>query len=171
MAKLEGINRPLGEAEKRLLHWALKRRKRRLYAALRNVSIWGVVVIGGLWGISILATRADKRDPSWYVSGLIWLGVGIPLILWSYIGAKSDLAKAIKRFEGALRQNSASVIRIQPEQIAEFEEEEDEGPCYALQLSNGRIVFINRQQYYPSARFPNSDFSLVDIRSGWDGGC
>jgi hypothetical protein len=47
--------------------------------------------------------------------------------------------------------------------MVELEEVEDEGACYAFQLSGKRIVFVSGQNFYPSARFPNSDFSLVDI--------
>ena len=47
--------------------------------------------------------------------------------------------------------------------MVEFEEEEDEGASYAFQLDNRRIVFVVGQQFYGSARFPNSDFSLIEI--------
>jgi hypothetical protein len=47
--------------------------------------------------------------------------------------------------------------------MVEFEEEEDEGACYAFQLNNPWIVFVSGQDFYPSARFPNTDFSLVSI--------
>ena len=49
--------------------------------------------------------------------------------------------------------------------MVEFEEEEDEGTCYAFQLLDGRIFFLSGQEYYSSGRFPNSDFTLVDISS------
>ncbi len=43
-----------------------------------------------------------------------------------------------------------------------FEEQEDEGARYAFQVGD-RIVFVAGQDFYPSAKFPNSDFSLVEI--------
>ena len=66
-------------------------------------------------------------------------------------------------YEVALKRNESRVTRIQSDDMVELEEEEDEGACYAFQLSNNRIVFISGQDYYPSARFPNTDFSLVGI--------
>jgi hypothetical protein len=114
----------------------------------------------------MLAMALDKRGMSWYVSGLIWFGIGLPITLWAYVVARSNLEQAVGRFESALRQNSACTIRIQSERMVEFEEEEDEGACYAFQLSGGRIVFVSGQQFYSSLRFPNSDFSLVEIQSG-----
>jgi len=47
--------------------------------------------------------------------------------------------------------------------MVEFEEEEDEDACYAFQLDGGRILFVAGQSYYRSARFPNTDFSLVGL--------
>ncbi len=61
-----------------------------------------------------------------------------------------------------MRRNQAHVIRIQSDQMVEFEEREDEGACYAFQVGD-RIVFVAGQDFYPSAKFPNSDFSLVEI--------
>jgi hypothetical protein len=118
-----------------------------------------------LWVLTICATIIDKRGPSWYISGLIWLVIGLPMTLWSYAGVRSDLAKAVRRFESALRLNTASTVRIQSAELVEFEEEEDEGARYAFQLADGRIVFLSGQEFYSSPQFPSSDFSLVDIRS------
>lgn len=162
---MKGTTRPLNEAEKRLLCCAISHRKRRLRKALRSTLSWGVIVFGALWGLSVLATVLDKRGLSWYVSGLIWLAIGFPMTLWSYVGVRSDLVKAVRRFESALRENAACIIRIRSEQMVDFEEEEDEGACYAFQLAEGRIFFLSGQEYYSSGRFPNSDFTLVDISS------
>lgn len=49
--------------------------------------------------------------------------------------------------------------------MIEFEEEDNEGARYAFHLADGRIVFLSGQEFYSSPQFPNSDFSLVDIRS------
>ena len=47
--------------------------------------------------------------------------------------------------------------------FAEFEEVEDEGACYAFELSDNRLVFITGQEFYEGARFPSLDFSLVHL--------
>lgn len=46
-----------------------------------------------------------------------------------------------------------------------FEEIEDEGACYAFQVEPEQVLFVVGQDFYESARFPNSDFSLVHIRA------
>jgi hypothetical protein len=73
------------------------------------------------------------------------------------------LAGRVDQFEEALQRNKAREVRIQSTQMVEFEEEEDEGACYAFQLDGGTILFVTGQSYYSSARFPNTDFSLVDL--------
>jgi hypothetical protein len=47
--------------------------------------------------------------------------------------------------------------------MIQFEEEDDEGACYAFQLDEQRVVFLVGQDYYPSAKFPNTNFSLARI--------
>jgi hypothetical protein len=123
----------------------------------------GVIIFGSLWGLTVLATVADKHGPSWFVSGLIWLGIGIPILLWSYFDLRRGVAKAIRRFESALRQNAACEVRIQSDAMVEFGEKHDEGACYAFQLDDRRVVFVVGQQFHHSARFPNNDFSMMDI--------
>jgi len=84
-------------------------------------------------------------------------------MLWAYLSARREINAVLRRLQNALLRNQARVIRIQSEELAEIEEEEDEGACYAFQLDSEKIVFISGQDYYSSASFPNSDFSLLQI--------
>ena len=63
--------------------------------------------------------------------------------------------------ESALRRNEAHSFDIEAVAYAELEEWEDEGACWAFDLGDGRIVFLTGQEFYPSARFPSLDFSVV----------
>ena len=65
--------------------------------------------------------------------------------------------------ESALRRNAADVYDVRARLFAELEEIEDEGACYAFELDDGRIAFIQGQEFYESARFPSLDFSLVYV--------
>jgi hypothetical protein len=91
------------------------------------------------------------------------MGVALPISVWSYLSLRPKRFADVCQIESALRRNQACVIRIQSEAMVEFEEEEDEGACYAFQLNEHRVIFVSGQDFYPSARFPNSDFSLVSI--------
>jgi hypothetical protein len=47
--------------------------------------------------------------------------------------------------------------------MVEFEEIEDEGACYAFQVTPSQIVFVCGQDFYPTRKFPSSDFSIIDV--------
>ena len=63
----------------------------------------------------------------------------------------------------ALTRNEADVYDVRAIAFAEFEEVEDEGACYAFALDTRRLVFVMGQEFYPGAKFPSLDFSLVHI--------
>jgi len=161
---LKPVVRPLREAERRILKWGMIRQRRLMtqLAPLMTLTV-GLVLFGGLWGLSILATRADKKGPSWQMSGLMWLAIGIPISLWSH----RDLRRYAAKYEGscasALKMDRAVEIQIRPDAVAEFEAGAKQGPAYAFQVGDNDIVLIAYEKARPSARFPNADFSLVDL--------
>src|ERR1700731_4434419 len=105
----------------------------------------------------------DNDSNPWYIVTAIWVGIGGVIFLWVYFTEKPKEEVGTHLYEEALRRNQAREIRIQSDEMVELEEEEDEGTCYAFQLSGQRIVFVSGQDFYASARFPNSDFSLIHI--------
>jgi hypothetical protein len=53
------------------------------------------------------------------------------------------------------------------ERVVEFEEEEDEGACYAFAQDGGAsTIFVIGQEFYDDDDFPNSDFAIVEILGG-----
>ena len=75
-----------------------------------------------------------------------------------FAGQFGDMAQ---RLQAALGRDAADVYDIRARAFALLEEVEDEGPCYAFELLDGRIVFISGQEFYEGPRFPSLDFSLV----------
>jgi hypothetical protein len=63
--------------------------------------------------------------------------------------------------QSALTANAADVYDVRARAFVEFEEEEDEGASYGFEIDGPRLVFVNGQEFYPGARFPSLDFSLV----------
>lgn len=163
MALMENIVRPLSEKERRLLNAATALRQRHLDTLHRRMLFVGLLQFLVIWGVMLIATIAGKKGPTWYWSMLIDLGIALPIALWSYLSLRPKLIADVRNFESALRRNEARVIRIQSDRMVEFEEEEDEGACHAFQLENHRIVFVSGQEFYPAAKFPNTDFSLISI--------
>jgi hypothetical protein len=72
----------------------------------------GIVFFGGLWWLSVLATRADKAGPSWRVFAVFWLVVGTAITLWAYRDVKPHAHVLQEKLRSALRQNAACEIRI-----------------------------------------------------------
>ena len=72
----------------------------------------GFVLFGGLWGLSVLATKADKAGPSWRVFGLFWFVLGTVITLWAYRDVKPHARSLQEKFRSALRRNTACEIRV-----------------------------------------------------------
>src|SRR5579871_836331 len=163
MAAIQQIIRPLNEKERRLLNAALAWRKRRLEVLRCGVVFFSLIFFIIFAGAIIVATTLDKKGPAWYYCCLFAAVITFPISLWSYLDLKAEFIADVRLVENALLRNEACVIRIQATAMVEFEEEEDEGACYAFQLDEGQMIFISGQDFYPSAKFPNSDFSIVNI--------
>ena len=158
MPELESVSRQLNEKERRLLTGALRHHQRRLNTFAKRHVVAGLAIFGTLWAWTMMASH----DP-WYIVTVVWVGIGGAIFLSIYLAEKPKEKARVERYASALRRNQALETRIQSDEMVKLEEEEDEGACYAFQLSGKRIVFISGQDFYPSARFPNSDFSLVHI--------
>ena len=160
MAEMETVTRQLSETERRLLAGALAHRQRRLKSLPRRQLIACVAIFGVLWAGTMIATKTP-----WYIVSPIWFGIGSVIFLWIHFSEKPKEKANVELYAETLRRNQALETRIQSDEMVELEEEEDEGACYAFQLNGKRIVFVSGQGFYASARFPNSDFSLVRIYS------
>ena len=158
---LQSSRRSLTPAERRVLRaksGRLRARGRRMSG--RSLAI-AVGVIFALWLCTILAS-----DAPWLVVTAFWLLVGGGIALWvrrDALAHERQLQGMSRGLESALRRNVADVYAVRARSFAELEEVEDEGACYAFELDDNRLVFIVGQQFYPSARFPCLDFSLVYV--------
>jgi Na+/melibiose symporter-like transporter len=158
---LEVSVRPLTDTERRLLRWGDIRRRRGLTKALPEVmAVAGLVIFATLWGLTLYTTRSERSGPSVLFISIFWLVVGTLISLWSYFSLRSHVEKEDNPFQSALRRNQAAAVRIKAGAVIEVG---DTGTAYAFQLRNSRIVFIVGQLFQTTTRFPNSNFTLVDI--------
>lgn len=156
---LEFRLRPLTPAERRLLRCKIRRYDVRPREIERRVAWIAAITAGLLWVLTLLAS-----DAPWPVATVIWLVLGVVLYVWVLRDLRKEsapLPAMAASMESALRRDEAESFDIRATAYAEFEEIEDEGACYAFDLGDGRLVFLTGQQFYPSARFPGLDFSVV----------
>lgn len=116
-------------------------------------------MVGVLWFLTLLAS-----DVAWPLVTVFWLVLGGLIYLWVLRDLRKELGhlpEMVSSMEGALRRDEVESFDVVAEGYAELEEVEDEGACYGFDLGDETIVFLVGQQFYPSARFPSLDFSVV----------
>jgi len=126
--------------------------------ALVKTGAASVLVCGGLAVATVMASDA----PPW-VAILFWAALAMMFTLWIGLPWRRLMRGQVVILDDGLRTNRASVTRIRSVRVLEFEEEEDEGACYAFELGPDTSLFIVGQEFYEDDDFPNSDFSMVDV--------
>jgi hypothetical protein len=152
------IERPLSAEEHAQLKARLTKARTESMMALAKTGAASAAVCGVLAILTLLASSAPRAlvVAFWALLWLIFtLWIGLP---WRRLmrGQARTLAEAI-------RTNRAREIRVQTTRVVEFEEEEDEGACYAFDHEGNAAVFIIGQEFYEDDDFPNTDFSMVEI--------
>ena len=158
---LEPSRRSLSSAERRLLRTKAASLQTTARRASRRLPLISAGIVGVLWVATILAS-----DAPWLVVTAFWVAVWFGLTLWSMRDLRKSgghMTSMAAGLESAARRNEADVYAVSSRSYVEFEEIEDEGACYAFELDDDRIVFISGQEFYPEAKFPSLDFSLVYV--------
>ena len=156
-----GTERALTQQERQHLSGRLERARTESRTALLKTGGASALVCGVL----AIATMLASDAPGWVI-GLFWLVLGLVFTAWIGMPWRRLMRGQVVLLEEGLRVNRARVIRVQSPRVVEFEEEEDEGACYAFAQDAGRSVFIVGQEFYEDDDFPNSDFSVVEILGG-----
>lgn len=158
MSEIDSTIRPLSEIELRLLTADLKRSEGRLPSFSKRLLMADFIVCGTFWVLTVIATKGR-----WLLPTAVWSVILVVISVWIYLSERPEYRAPVSRLEDALRQNEVHEIRIQSDAFVELEEIEDEGACFAFEIAGRRIVFVSGQDYYPSARFPNGDFSVIQV--------
>ena len=155
---ITSTTRPLNDGERAELSSRLENAGRESRGALVKTGGVSTLVCVVLLALTLLAS-----DAPWWIVTAFWLVLAAVFTLWIGMPWRRLMRQQVVSFEAALRANTARVTRVQSDRVIEFEEEEDEGACYAFALSDGTTVFICGQEFSGEERFPNSDFSLIDV--------
>jgi len=162
----ELVERTLNDKEIRLLKSRIRGYEKQIRPPRRKVLI--AVLLGyGAAGLIVLAGNllAKDKTPVWFTV-LILFGAGTFLFV-SVFGSLSrqnrDSRRMIAVIKDALAGGSARVETICCKRFIKVEELEDEGACYLFEIDEKRLLLLFGQEYYSDAKFPSTDFSLVDI--------
>jgi len=155
---MQTFERPLLDSERRWLRLATGPAR----AAGRGMARAIFVVVALISGLLAVLTLAVSRV-DWRVVATFWALFGVFVGLWTYLGERRRVTRVLRVFDGALARNMARVIPIQSSAVVEIEEQDDEGATYAFQFAEAEIVFVRGGEFHRSARFPNSDFDIVEL--------
>ena len=158
---IDEFTRPLSRAERRTLESQARRFERDRPRLKRAIVFSAMGVIGLLWLLTILASDTD-----WRTITAFWAVLGGGIGFWAWREQAGGIDRRLEAIRSALDRNQAEVVRIRSDAVVEFEEIEDEGAAYAFQSDVNSIVFIVGQEFYPDSRFPNTDFSVIQVYDG-----
>lgn len=155
---LTRFERPLTHDERRHLSARLANARDESRRALFKAGGASAVVCGLLVAATLLASDAPRS-----IVLMFWTALWLLITLWVGLPWRKLMRSQIPILEDGLRTGRARVIRLQSSRVVEFEEEEDEGACYAFEHDAVSSVFVVGQEFYEDDDFPNTDFSMVEI--------
>jgi hypothetical protein len=150
--------RPLSEAEHSQLKARLTNARTESMMALAKTGGASAAVCGVLAMLTLFASGAPRA-----LVVAFWAVLWLVFTLWIGLPWRRMMRGQARAFAEAIRTNRAREIRLQTTRVVEFEEEEDEGACYAFDHDGNSAVFIVGQEFYENDEFPNTDFSMVEI--------
>jgi hypothetical protein len=153
--KLKSQRRPLTLEEERYVR-ALSSRDRWIVFGVLVFVLLGLSLF--YWvAVAVLAIFFGDALFHWGMFG--WLGlIGLMsvLIVGTYVSGRS------------LTGYAADVYEVRANGLVLFDKLKDEGPYYAFELEDGRIVFVMGQEFDDAEDFPCLDFTGIDIRDDED---
>lgn len=156
---LDSTERPLTDAERAHLTARLQAARDESRHALWKTGTVSAAVCGSLMLLTLWLSDA----PRLIIVGF-WAAMTLLFALWTGLPWRRLMRGQIPILEDGLRANRAREVRLRSSRCVEFEEEEDEGACYAFDIDDGSSsIFIVGQEFYEDDDFPNSDFSIVEI--------
>jgi hypothetical protein len=155
---LSQTERSISDEERGQLTARLENARNECARALMKTGVVSAAVCGVLALLTFLASDAPRA-----LIAAFWAALCLVFTIWIGVPQRKLMAGQARAFEEALRTNRVREIRVQATRVVEFEEEEDEGACYAFGHEANAAVFIVGQEFYEDDDFPNTDFSMLEI--------
>jgi hypothetical protein len=156
---MERQRRPLNAVEERYLRLAIasvdtERRRAIVRSLVSGMGLAGLIGAAAYWA----AKDVSLASIATFVLGLaaVLAAMGVFSAIRSHRAHRRTLVSATKS-------RTAAVMDIRASAVVEVEEVEDEGACFIFQIAPDEMVILEGQDFYESPRFPNDDFSLVEL--------
>jgi len=120
-----------------------------------------LIIFLTVWVTLALLTGVPSPN-RWIVLGC-WLFSGVVICFPTLAHERRCAAKRLSEYDKALSNGQCDDYSFAVRRYWEVEEVNYEGPVYGFEFDDGRVVFVVGQEFYKSARFPNSAFSLVSV--------
>jgi hypothetical protein len=155
---IERFERELTSAEKA----DLDARGERLDAMSRRSLLKAAAASLIVCAVLAILTLIVSDAPRTVIVGF-WIGLSLLFTAWVGVPGRAGFRRQQIALAAAIRHNRVRGLRVQSRRVVQFEEIEDEGACYAFDIGDRRVLFVQGQEFYPDKSFPNTDFSLVDV--------
>ena len=148
--------RPLSIKEIKFLNKDLRDIFKKRSYQLKVFAAWNAIalLVGTFFYFKL---KSDQEHYLLFGVVLIYILIGF----WAFGEEYIRLNKRQKSISFALSQGTVNYIRVTTDSHVELAEYEDEGAHYLFQLDNDRILSVGGQDFYPSSKFPNTDFEIV----------
>lgn len=148
--------RPLSSKEIKLLNTDLKYILKNRSGQLRFLIGWVLlcIIIGTFFYFKLNSTQEHYLL---FGCAFIYILIGV----WVFLEQSIRLIKKQKSINFALSKGTTKYIRVTTSRYIEFSEYEDEGVDYLFQLNDNEMLSIGGQDFYPTKKFPNTDFEIV----------
>lgn len=152
--------RPLNETDKKTISNALGLVTVRNKRFIKFVAISFILIL--IVGIP-LVIRQHQKDVNLVYLGVVVILVYLGIVLWVYFENVGINRKRTSDFQEALLKDKARILHCKTTDMVELTEIEDEGAGYFFQVEADKVLYLGGQQYYPTSKFPNTDFEVVEI--------
>ena len=158
---LSRYSRPMTTHEQKLLGFRIKREAR---VKSRIVSFLRILLLGITAAVptGLVVAYFKTTQLGWFTCGLMIFTSGVMMAL--FYGDVRECNVKIAALRATADANVMDVVRCQATEMVEFEEYDDEGPTYVFQVEADRIWVVSGQDFYPTRKFPSTDFEIITSR-------
>lgn len=109
-----------------------------------------------------LALSQMRKDQALGMLAFATVGCYVAIILWVYWREVRATRGWLAVLSDGVRGGHVRVTRCTSSGVVGLQEVEDEGAAYFFEVEPRRLYFVSGQEFYPTSRFPNDDFEIIE---------